>query len=120
MLQLQTMINYTGNSLTIDDSSLKIENGYPASFNDAKQEVDIFTTSSPILVRNCDIQCLTEDYNCNQDTSFVECNTAPSMNYPFICARKADKIFLEYISWSTFFTIFREKMLLCHTNRCRR
>ena len=50
--------------------------GYPASFNDAKQEVDIFTTSSPILVRNCDIQCLTEDYNCNQDTSFVECNTA--------------------------------------------
>ena len=42
--QLQTMINYSGNSLTIDDSSIKIENGYSESFNDAKQKIDIFTT----------------------------------------------------------------------------
>ena len=85
------MINFTGDSLTVDDSSIKIDNGYSATFAGAKHEVNIFTTSSPILVRNCDIQCLTEDYNCNQDTTnFVECNTAPSMNYPFICASEAD------------------------------
>ena len=92
--QLPNMISYSGNSFTIDDSNLLIEDGYSNDYTGQKPNINILTTAAStdteILMRNCNIKCLTEDYNCNQNANFIECNSVTSEDYPFICASDAE------------------------------